>query len=1044
MYDTFNRLNIGHKNSRARLGLGSALSGTLALMLLAIPGTASAADECGLAPLVPGTVTCTPAANPNMNGITYIAPPADLTIVLEDGVRIDTSGTLNIGVLAVGDAALTVNGGTNTIITTDADGSYGALVSNNVDPLSVTLDRIITSGVNATGVIASSSEGAVTVTTNSITTSGAGADGIDASTDLSAITVTSGVINTSGQDATAIDANSDFGDIRIGSTGIITTGAGSLGILAQTGGIGTITINSGSINTSGADAIGIRAANNTGALLVTSGPIATLGANADAINVLSTGGVATVNAGAITTIGAGADGIVATGVNGANVTFTTISTTGANANGVLIPAGVAITGPLASATATVTGGSVSTVGATSDGVRAIAGAGAAIVNVSGNISTLGDNSRGIFALGTTGATVTNGGTITTAGLTSNGVDVASATGPVVVTVRNVTTTGNGSQAVLVNADTGNATVTVNGALRTTGTTANALTVNSGANAVVNVASGATISTVQGDYIRLNSVGTSTLNNAATIGNNLGGFALVATGGPVTINNTGNLSSDIVLTAGADRINNSGTFTVGANPDFGAGVDTFNNTGLVTLMAGATAAVSPVFTGLEAFTNSGTIDLRNARAGDTLTLPGTYVGAGGTLGLDITSNGTTTTNDQLIVGGAATGTTTIALNQLAGSLPVFNAGTVLVNAGVGSSATAFGLAGGGLDAGFVRYEVGFDAPNNNFLLTAAPSDTAFRTLNYAEGIRSLWLKSADAVSAQLRARRDTMWSLGGGDTTGRFWMQIHGSEETREGQRDFNAFGQSRLTNTGYQQDYYGGQIGLDISGSSGDRGGFAFGVTGGYIDSSLNFAGSADRINFDVVNAGVYASYSSGNLFFNALGKYDHYWAKSTALSGGFQQDFSGNIYGARAEMGLRFGSDSFFIEPAASISYVKNDTDDLAPLGTSIAFDEDDGLRGRIGGRIGGQIDMGGPKMSLYAGANYVHEFKGRDNVTFTSGGQTLTYTNDRLRDYGEATVGMTIAQNESVSGFLEANYIRSFSENNGQRGIDGVGGRAGIRFKF
>ena len=1036
--------HLSGSGARAHLGAGSALSGTLALMLLALPGTASAANECGVAPLTPGTVTCTPTGNPYTAGITYLAAPADLTIALQDGVRVDTTASSNPGVQAVGNHAVTVNGGTNTIITTTGTGAYGALISSNVDPLSVTLDRINTSGVNAIGLVANSAQGAIAVRTNTISTSGAGAGGIDVDTDISPISINSGTITTVGVGATAIAATSNSGNIGITSSAISTIGAGALGIQAQTGGAGTITINSGSINTTGADASGILATNKSGALLVTSGPVATIGASSDAINVTSSAGTATVNSGAITTIGANADGIVATGLNGANVTFTSISTTGANANGVLIPAGSVPLGIPATASAMVNGGSVSTVGATSDGVRAIAGTGTATVNVTGNVATQGPNSRGIVAVGPLGATVTNGGTITTTGLTSNGVDASSTTGPVAVTVRNVTTSGNGSQAVALNAAAGNATATVDGALRTTGTGANALTVNSGANAVVNLGSGATFSTVQGDYIRLNSVGASTLNTAATIGNNLNGFALVAAGGPVIINNTGNLGSDIVLTAGADRINNSGTFTVGANPDFGAGADVFNNTGLVTLMAGATTVVSPVFTGLETFVNSGTIDLRNNRAGDTLILPGTYAGAGGTLGLDITSNGTTTINDQLIVGGAATGTTTIALNQLAGSAPVFNSGTVLVNAGAGSSATAFGLANGGIDNGFVRYQVGFDAAGNNYLLTAAPSDTALRTLNYGEGIRSLWLKSADAVSGQLRARRDTMWSQGGGDTTGRLWMQIHGSEETREGQRDFNAFGQSRFTNTGYQQDYFGGQLGFDISGSSGERGGFAFGVTGGYVNSSLNFAGSADRIKFDVANAGLYASYSSGNLFFNALGKYDHYWAKASATGADFQQDFSGNIYGARAEMGLRFGSDSFFIEPAASISYMKNDTNDLTPLGTNIAFDDDDGLRGRIGGRIGGLVDIGGPKMALYAGANYVHEFKGRDNVTFTSGNQTLTYTNDRLRDYGEATVGVTISQNESVSGFFEANYVRSFSDTNDLRGIEGFGGRAGIRFKF
>jgi hypothetical protein len=521
-------------------------------------------------------------------------------------------------------------------------------------------------------------------------------------------------------------------------------------------------------------------------------------------------------------------------------------------------------------------------------------------------------------------------------------------------------------------------------------------------------------------------------------------ALLATGGPITINNTGNLSSDIVLTAGADVVNNAGTFTVGANPDFGAGTDTFNNTGLVTLLAGATVPVSPVFTGLERFNNSGTIDLRNGRAGDTLTLPGTYSGTNGTLGLDITSTGTSTVADKLIIGGAATGSTTIALNQLAGSVPTFNAGTVVVDAGAGTSATAFGISGGGLDAGFVRYQVGFDAANNDFVLTAAPSDAAFRTINYGEGTRSLWLKSADTVTAQLRARRDMLWSQGDAETTGRLWMQIHGSKERREGQRNFNAFGQSRLTDTGYEQDYFGGQIGLDLSGSSGGRGGFAFGVTGGYINSTMHFNGTADRVEYDVANAGVYASYSSGNFFFNALGKYDHYWARAKAISAGFEQKFSGDVYGARGEMGFRFGSDSFFVEPAASISYVKNDSDDLTPLGTNIAFDDDEGLRGRIGGRIGGQFDVGAAKATFYVGGNYVHEFQGRDLVTFSSGGQTLTYTNDRLRDYGEANIGMTIAQNESVSGFFEGNYSRSFKETNGQRNFEGYGARAGIRFKF
>lgn len=1031
MKNTALGLAHGRRLSRTRLALGSALGGTLALMAIATPQTAQAANECGVLPL-DGIVICSPLLSPLTTGVTYLAPATDLTVVLQDGTVIDTTGTANGGIVVNSANAVTIDGGTNTSIVTDGLAANGVLAVNLAAPTTIILDEVTTSGTDAIGVAASSATGPIDVTTNLVTT----------------------------------------------------TGDGALGILAQTGGAGTVTIDSGTVSTAGLGATGISATTDAGALLVTSGPVTTLGDAADAINATSTAGTVTVNGtGAIATSGDNANGIVASGATGVTVSDPfAISTAGLASTGVdaFSAAGpVAVTvGPVTTSgdgslglraeaggagTVTLTTGAISTTGADAPAITAVSDTGALLVNAgatstlgldaaaidatstggtvtvnaNGNLSTAGANAEGILVSAATGATVTSNGAITTSGADAVGVDVTSAAGPVAVTLRNVTTTGNGSEAVMVDAGTGTANVTLTGALRTTGTAADALTVDGAGNAVVNLGAGATFSTANGDYLQLNSAGTTTVNTAATLGNNPNGYAVVATGGPVVLNNSGSLTSDILLSGGADVVNNSGSFVVGVNPDFGAGVDTFNNSGTVSLLAGATTPVARVFTGLEAFNNSGTIDLRNGVAGDTLTLPGTYAGANGTLGLDI--NGAVA--DQLVVGGAATGTTTIALNPFPGSTPVLNGGTVLVNAGVGTSATAFDLVNGALDAGFVRYDVVYDAPTTNFVLVATPSDAAFRTINFGEGVRSLWLKSADAVSAQLRERRDTMWTRGGGDT-GRIWVQIHGSKENRDAVRDFTAFGQTRAIDTGFSQDYYGGQMGLDIGGSAGDRGGFAFGVTGGYLNSSQHFAG-ADRVDFDVVNLGVYASLSSGNLFFNALGKYDRYWSAAKLPSAGFRDKSSGDIYGARAEVGMRFGSDTFYVEPAASLSWVKSDVDSLRPAGFTIAFNDDEGLRGRLGARVGGIVDIGGPKMSVYGGLNYVHEFQGRDRVTFTSGGQTLTYTNRRLRDYGEATLGATIAQSEMVSGFFEANYLRTFSDS--RRGeLDGYGARAGVRFRF
>lgn len=1105
-------LGTGHRLSRARLALGSALGGTLALMALAAPDRAQAADECGVVPLT-GAVVCTPLLNPLTTGVTYVAPATDLTLTLQDGVVIDTTGTANSGIVVNSANAVTVNGGTNTSIVTDGLAANGVLAVNLAAPTTITLDEIATSGVDAIGVSANSATGPIAVTTNLVTTTGdgaigilaqtggagavtinsgtvstggLGATGISATTDTGALLVTSGPVTTLGNNADAITATSTGGTASVVGTGAIstsgdnssgivasgatgvtvtdpraittaglastgvdafsatgpvavtvgnitTTGDGSLGLRAEAGGTGTVTATTGTISTSGADALAISATSDTGAVAVNAGTLSTLGVNADAIDVTSTSGAVTVNAnGNITTAGDNANAIdAATGGAGTlTITSGTINTSGAGST--------ALTAETDTGALTVTAGTTNTLGLDADAINAVSTGGSVTVNANGNISTAGDNAAGILASAASGATVTSNSSITTAGADAVGVDVSSAAGPVAVTLRNVTTTGNGSEAVVVNAGTGPATVTVTGALRTSGSAADALTVGGGGNAVVNLAAGASFSTVDGDYLQLNSAGTTTVNTAATIGNNASGYAVVATGGPVILNNSGSLRSDILLSGGADVVNNSGAFVVGVNPDFGAGVDTFNNSGTVSVLAGTTAPVARVFTGLEAFNNSGTIDLRNGRAGDTLTLPGTYAGANGTLGLDVTGN----VADQLIVGGAATGTTTIVLNQSPGDA-VLNPGTLLVNAGAGSSAAAFDLLNGGIDAGFVRYDVVYDAPNTNFMLVAAPSDAAFRTLNYAEGVRSLWLKSADAVSAQLRERRDAQWTRGGGDTTGRFWVQIHGSKENRDALRDFTVYGQTRQADMGFSQDYYGGQMGLDIGGSAGDRGGFAFGVTGGYLNSSQHFTNSADRVDFDVVNLGLYGSFSSGNLFFNALGKYDRYWAKARVPSAGFRDKSTGDVYGARAEVGMRFGSDTFFVEPAASISYVKSDVDNLQSAGFTIAFDDDDGLRGRLGARVGGIVDIGGPKMSVYGGLNYVHEFQGRDKVTFTSGGQTLTYTNRRLRDYGEAILGATIAQNEAVSGFFEANYLRTFSDS--RRGeLDGYGARAGVRFRF
>ena len=1082
--------------------------GAIAFAIFALPSAVVAQDECGAAPAGGGTVTCDADGNPYPNGVTYIAPVDDLTVVLEDGVIIDTTGGLNPGVLVlgIGDTDITVRGGTNTAITTDAQGAFGVLGATTSGALNLTLDDITTTGANATGIFASSESGLVTVNVNTISTEGTNADGISATTNNSDIAIDAGTIVTTGLGAKGIEARSDFGDVAITADAITTSGAstgflnpGANGILAATGGVGRVTIDAGTVTTGGAGAIGIGAQTFDGLASVSADEVSTTGASADAINVLATSGRANVDAGSISTTGLNARGIVATGGEGVTIAFDTVTTSGDGATGILVPASIGLFGPRPSANVTIEGGNVTTAGTGADGI-AVAVAGGDATVTTGNVTVTGANATAISATSDVGdVSVTSTGSVVASGANGGGIFATSGTGNAAVIANNVSTVaaltpnidssraaisatganasvrvngtaqtsgtsfaGANSSTVMANATNGNANAVVNNvtargdgvsALRVTATNnaaatingqvaamgdgANAAIVDGGANATVTVGANANVTAADGDGIVLISGNASTLNNAGVIANSANGFAVAAFGGPLTINNSGTLTSDILFTAGADRVNNAGTFIVDTNPDFGAGADVFSNSGTVRFAAGAMNPVSRTFIGLETFNNTGgLIDLRNNVAGDTLTLPGTFAGSGNSeLGLDVDLSGSGTA-DRLILGGAASGSTNLVIDY---SGPAgLNSGVVLVDGGAGTQAGAFMLDGGSRNFGLIETDLVFDAANNNFVLVGAPTAAVYRTATFIESARNLWHVSADAWSAHMRGLRDSAWGSGARGDGGRLWIHMHGATEQRDGDTAVSNFGLNRTFDLGYDQDYFGGQIGLNFGGGAGDDGNFSFGVTGGYVNSQLRFNNVADRTNFDVFNAGVYAAVNSGSLFANVLAKYDWIKADSTSVTGQYSADFDGNSYGARGEIGFRLGSDSFFVEPVASIAYVRTDLEDLNVQSSSIEFLDDEGLRGKLGARIGASFPSARLNtVVLYAGGNYVHEFKGNDSVSFTNNGRNVRIDSPAMGDYGEGVVGVNIGSSDGVSGFIEANGAKG-SE------YDAYGARVGLRVSF
>ncbi|MCM0001309.1 MAG: autotransporter domain-containing protein, partial [Erythrobacter sp.] len=786
------------------------------------------------------------------------------------------------------------------------------------------------------------------------------------------------------------------------------------GIMGITRRTGNVMIDAGSVTTAGASAAGITAQTVDGVASVSADSVTTAGANADGIFVSAIGGDADVTAGRVTVTGADATAITATSDTG-NVR---VSSTG----------------------------SVTANGRNGGGILATSGTGSVVV-IANNVSTVAalsaDAASGRAAIAATGAnasvqvngTAASSGTSFAAGNPAT-VAVIATDGNASAIVNSVSARGNGVSAVRVSA-TNNAVAIINGTVAATGTGADGIIVDGGNTATVTIGANGTATAANGDGIRLVSVNGSTLNNAGVIANNSNGFAVAAAGGPLTINNSGTLTSDIQFTAGADRVNNTGTYVVGPDPDFGAGTDVFGNSGTVRFAPGATAPVARIFTGLETFNNTGgLIELRNGIPGDTLTLPGTFAGsADSRLGLDADLAGSGSA-DRLIVGGAATGSTRL-LVDLRGP-GALHPGVILVDGGVGTQAGAFTLDGGSRISGLIETDLVFDPGSNNFLLVGAPNAAVYRTAGFVEGARNLWHVSAEAWSAHMRELRDGAWAGGAGEPGGRLWVQMHGATEQRENVRDVSFSGLNRNFDLGYDQDYFGGQAGFDFGGASGNSGNFAFGITGGYVNSQMKFNGATDRTAFDAFNAGAYAGINSGSLFANVLAKYDWYKVEAESAIGQYAADFDGNAYGARGEIGIRVGSDSFFVEPVGSISYVRTSLDDLNVQSSTIEFLDDEGLRGKLGARIGASFPSGAfNTIALYAGGNYVHEFKGDDSIDFTNNGRTVRIDNRPIGDYGEAVLGVNIGSPNTVSGFIEANGAKGSQ-------LDAFGARAGLRFSF
>jgi hypothetical protein len=605
-----------------------------------------------------------------------------------------------------------------------------------------------------------------------VTTHGTGVNGMDAyglyatgGGMIDGSLAPSVAVTTNGTDAIGVYASgaaaapsTAVSTIIIGGVATIATnGATAAGVQADLG--GHVTLGSGTVTTSGATSPGIVASganslvtlNGASLLTVTTTADGSIGLNALAGGVITATGPTSISTGSTT----GSTGLNAYGVNAdgsgseVNLAGTTIATTGQGAVGLyasdLAASGegghITVSGTLNVTTGTTTGAAPGAYGAWAQSAGSmIALNGASTFTINGAAFALFASEGGVITTGSTlGATINggvgaggveasgSGSTVTLSGATTIGLNGASNTGLFATTGGAITTealtsiTVSGASSTGVQATAG--TVTATGTLNVTTSQASSVAFALGGTAPSIVASGGGTVSAAGNAI--NFIGATSA--VATFDNfhitSASGDLIFADPSIATINFTGTTA-----TANGGNLLNA---TNGSTIAFNASASTL--TGAIQTDATSTTNVSLTNNTNWTMTGSSTLSTLNLTNSSvvfspsggfkTLTVGSLVGGTGANVTLNTQLAGAQNTDQIIINGGAATGTTALTIkNASASNAGAATAGSgipvVVVTNGGTTSTTAFKLATP-ITAGGFQYALAENPSNDDWYLMSSP-------------------------------------------------------------------------------------------------------------------------------------------------------------------------------------------------------------------------------------------------------------------------------------------------------------------------------------
>jgi outer membrane autotransporter protein len=320
---------------------------------------------------------------------------------------------------------------------------------------------------------------------------------------------------------------------------------------------------------------------------------------------------------------------------------------------------------------------------------------------------------------------------------------------------------------------------------------------------------------------------------------------------------------------------------------------------------------------------------------------------------------------------------------------------------------------GLDHAWYLTEVGF-APDPDFYLVSGDAPNAVQTAGLTTGAQNIFYSAGGLVEDHVYGLHFPLTGSGGADLpvtegggvasgnhkTG-LWAKISGNWDDQDTSVDQTISGTGVTIDTGFSQNTYDVLGGADFS-PSGEGSGFRFGLYGGYTQSDLSFSSYGASADYKGGVAGAYVAYTSGGWYAdtqlnaNFLGV-DY---NAPALGPGVTASANSTSVGVLANTGYRMQNGWGFVEPIASLTYVNTSIDNMTGGNATVDFSNGQSLRAGVGGRIGTSFGApGGMKTEVSLLAKVWNEFEDANDVTITSGGNSVTFSDNISGVFGEVS---------------------------------------------